>query len=308
MATGASNRVVNVINLGRMGFLQAYSIQMRYAKQHMDELAGRGQGQNTLLLVEHTPVYTAGIRDQEYDQIEENRLKNLGARFYRTNRGGLITFHGPGQLVAYPILNLRLFQPSMRWYISTLEAAIINTCRRFGIEASRTSHTGVWVQDRKIGAIGVHGSRYITTHGLSLNCDTDLTWFRHIIPCGINGKAVTSVTKEVNAPTPINNVIRPFLSAFSEEFQCELDLSILDSGDADLIREDPNDPYHHHSHHEPEEGEDVGRGGRSGAAVPTTVKAAQQRWMSTSTLTTSKSRNSTRETLVSRCKPRVSMW
>lgn len=87
-------------------------------------------------------------------QDEEYRLKNLGAEFHRTNRGGLITFHGPGQLVVYPVLNLNHFRPSMKWYIATLEQTIINTCRRFGIQAQTTTDTGVWVEDRKIASIG----------------------------------------------------------------------------------------------------------------------------------------------------------
>jgi hypothetical protein len=116
----------------------------------------------------------------------------------------------------------------------------------------------------------------VTTHGVSVNCDTDLSWFRHIVPCGVNGKSVTSITKELNSPTPITNVIRPFLAAFSEEFQCELDLSLLDSTDAELI------------HKSEEVGEVVGEGteqqvrvGGMGAPVPPAKAAAQQRWMST---------------------------
>lgn len=238
MATQASRRVVNVINLGRMGFLQAYDVQMRYARQHLDELAGRPHvtGLNTLLLVEHDPVYTVGIRTKDYLEEEAERLRKLGAEFFRTNRGGLITFHGPGQLVAYPILNLMHFTPSVKWYIATLELTIINTCRQFGITAKTTENTGVWVGDRKIAAIGVHGSRYVTTHGISLNCNTDLTWFRHIIPCGIPGKDVTSLTKELGQETPTKSVTQPFLRAFEEEFECEVKYNMLDSNDkVDLL-------------------------------------------------------------------------
>lgn len=246
MAAQASRRVVNVLNLGRMGFLQAYDIQLRYAQQHLEELAGRPNvvGLNTLLLVEHDPVYTVGIRTKGYDEAEEKRLKSLGAEFFRTNRGGLITFHGPGQLVAYPILNLTHFKPSMRWYICTLEKTIINACRQFGIQARTTEHTGVWVENRKIAAIGVHGRRYITTHGVSLNCDTDLAWFKHILPCGIEDKDVTSLTRELSKPTPIKKAVMPFLRAFEQEFECEIKYNMLDSEDVRLLHpyEDNRNP------------------------------------------------------------------
>ncbi|KAK7499197.1 hypothetical protein BaRGS_00009457 [Batillaria attramentaria] len=237
MAAQVSRRVVNVINLGRMGFLQAYDVQLRYMRQHLEELSGRryAVGLNTLLLVEHDPVYTVGLRTKDYDEIEEKRLKSLGAEFYRTNRGGLITYHGPGQLVAYPILNLTHFKPSIKWYIATLEQTIINACWQFGIQAHTTEDTGVWVDNRKIAAIGVHGSRYVTTHGIALNCDVDLMWFRHIIPCGIRGKDVTSLTKELGKPTPIKSAILPFLRAFEEEFECEVKYRMLDNEDVSFL-------------------------------------------------------------------------
>lgn len=177
---------------------------------------------NTLLLVEHDPVYTIGIRSKKYTEEDEKKLKNLGAEFYKTDRGGLITFHGPGQLVAYPILNLKQFKPSVKWYISQIEQMIIRLCAEFGIIGATTSDTGVWVNDKKICAIGVHGSRYITTHGLALNCNTDLTWFNHIVPCGIEGKGVTSISKELDVNVTIENVLPKFEKIFAETFQCSL--------------------------------------------------------------------------------------
>lgn len=152
----SSKAIVNVLNLGRMGFMSAYSIQTRFARQLLDELAGKPgvRGKNILLLVEHNPVYTTGIRASNYDEKKEEELKSHGAKFIRTNRGGLITFHGPGQLVAYPILNLKDFKPSMRWYVETLEKTMIRLCHHFGLEATTTENTGVWVKNRKIGAIG----------------------------------------------------------------------------------------------------------------------------------------------------------
>ncbi|KAL8598803.1 hypothetical protein ACOMHN_015382 [Nucella lapillus] len=263
----AANRVVQVINLGRLGFLEACDIQMRYARPHLDEIAGRPNavGHNTILLVEHSPVYTVGLRTKDYDQIEERRLKNLGAEFYRTNRGGLITFHGPGQLVAYPILNLRHFEPSIRKYVASLELTLIDTCRRFGIQARTTEHTGVWVGDKKIAAIGVHASRFVTTHGVSLNCNPDLGWFRHIVPCGIPGKEVTSLTEQLGVDTPIKKVVAPFLASFQQQFDCELEYGLFDAEDATLLLQG-----------EEEEGE-LNKGGKDGGKVGhVPIQASQQ--------------------------------
>ena len=108
-----------------------------------------------LLICEHEPVYTVGVRHADYPASEEQRLKALGADFYRTNRGGLITFHGPGQLMAYPIMNLTNYNKSVRWYISQLEKTVMSTSEEFGVSAKTSSDTGVWVQDNKLAAIGM---------------------------------------------------------------------------------------------------------------------------------------------------------
>lgn len=225
----AARRLVHVINLQRMGFVSAYDVQMRYARYHLDELAGRqgAHGFNVILLVEHNPVYTVGLRDKSYSKEDEKELRSKGAEFVRTNRGGLITFHGPGQLVAYPILNLKHFNLGMRDYVCNLEKTMVDTCAHYGLSATITGDTGVWIQDRKIGAIGIHGSRYITTHGVSLNCNTDLDWFKHIVPCGIIGKDVTSLSRELNKDVSVNETIMFFLEAFQQRFGCEIDDSFL---------------------------------------------------------------------------------
>ena len=151
-----AGRLVHVINLERMGFLGAYDIQRRFVRQHLDELMGRpgAKGHNIVLLVEHNPVYTIGIRDKDYPVATEDELRSKGAEFYRTNRGGLITFHGPGQLVAYPVINLKDFKLGIRDYICQLQKTMIQTCKHFGLKAQSTDDVGVWVEDRKIGAIG----------------------------------------------------------------------------------------------------------------------------------------------------------
>lgn len=180
------------------------------------------KGHNVLILTEHKPVYTIGIRTKDYTINDEEYLRSLGAEFHKTNRGGLITFHGPGQLVAYPVINLKQFQPSMRWYICHLEKTIIDLCRHFNLTAQTTPDTGVWINDRKVCAIGVHGSRYITTHGLALNCNIDLCWFEHIVPCGLVGKAATSLTSEAKRTISIDETEPLFLSCFEKTFNCNL--------------------------------------------------------------------------------------
>ncbi|XP_052785061.1 putative lipoyltransferase 2, mitochondrial [Mya arenaria] len=233
----AANRLVHVINLQRMGFVSAYDVQMRYARYHLDELAGKqgAQGFNVILLVEHNPVYTIGLRDRSYTKNDEIKLRQTGAEFHRTNRGGLITFHGPGQLVAYPILNLKDFKIGMRDYVCKLEKTMIGTCEYFGLKARTTENTGVWIEDRKIGAIGIHGSRYITTHGVSLNCNTDLAWFKHIVPCGIEGKGVTSLTEELQKDVNIASTIPVFLDTFRQKFDCEIEEQFLSKQDFDIL-------------------------------------------------------------------------
>lgn len=225
----AARPLIHVLNLQRMGFMSAYDVQMRYARHHLDEMSGKpgARGYNMMLLVEHNPVYTVGIRDHRYSAEEARKLKSLGAEFIRTNRGGLITFHGPGQLVAYPILNLKHFGIGMRDYVCRLEKTMIQTCAAFGVKATTTSDTGVWVEDRKIGALGLHGSRYITTHGVSLNCNVDLSWFDHILPCGLEGKDVTSLSEEVERDITVTETEPFFLKAFQDNFSCEIDKSFL---------------------------------------------------------------------------------
>ncbi|XP_034234883.1 putative lipoyltransferase 2, mitochondrial isoform X1 [Thrips palmi] len=218
--------VVHVWNVGRMTYTPALRLQKHLTERYksaIDSSSNTKSINDILLLVEHDPVYTVGIRNREYDKKEEMRLKNLGAEFHRTNRGGLITFHGPGQLVAYPIMNLKnLENPGVRCYVSAIEETIIMMCKAFGIRAERSPHTGVWVADNKICAIGIHASRYITSHGLALNCNTDLKWFEHIVPCGIEGKGVTSLTRELGLEMSINRTIPHFLRSFSSTFKCKL--------------------------------------------------------------------------------------
>ncbi|XP_035288053.1 putative lipoyltransferase 2, mitochondrial [Anguilla anguilla] len=217
--------IVNVVNLGRISYGRALQIQQRCVRQHLDSPS---QLPNILLMCEHEPVYTIGIRQALYSAEEENRLRNLGADFYRTNRGGLITFHGPGQLVCYPILNLGCFKKSVRWYVCELERTVIGLCRKFEISASTSPDTGVWVGENKICALGINCRMYITSHGLALNCNTDMRWFENIVPCGIVGKGVTSLSQELKREVTVPEAIPPLLEAFAEQFNCTLSFEDVD--------------------------------------------------------------------------------
>ncbi|NP_001297965.1 putative lipoyltransferase 2, mitochondrial [Esox lucius] len=214
-----SKVAVEVIRLGRISYSRALLVQQLYVRRHLDS---KDNFHNTLLLCEHPPVYTIGIRQAPYPVEEEQRLKFLGAEFFRTNRGGLITFHGPGQLVCYPIIDLVCFRKSVRWYVCELEKTVINLCRKYGIKASTSPDTGVWVGDNKICAIGIHCGRYITSHGLALNCNTDLGWFKNIVPCGIEDKGVTSLSQELGRDVSVDEAIPQLLETFSAQFDCTL--------------------------------------------------------------------------------------
>ncbi|XP_068172794.1 octanoyl-[acyl-carrier-protein]:protein N-octanoyltransferase LIPT2, mitochondrial [Antennarius striatus] len=208
--------VVQVVRLGLVSYQEALKQQQAYVN------LTRSGSAHALLLCQHPPVYTTGIRHKPYPPAQLDRLRLLGADVHRTNRGGLITFHGPGQLVCYPVLNLSSFQKSVRWYVGALEETILSLCSGFGIRASTSPHTGVWVGDNKICAIGIHCGHWVTSHGLALNCNTDLSWFRHIVPCGVPGKGVTSLSAELQRDVGVDETVPHLLHAFRERFCCRL--------------------------------------------------------------------------------------
>ncbi|ORY94219.1 hypothetical protein BCR43DRAFT_496066 [Syncephalastrum racemosum] len=182
----------------------------------------RRGGPNTIVFLQHTPTFTAGRRIRGEDD-EAARLRALGADYYETMRGGQVTFHGPGQLVAYPILDIRDYQLNVRCYVSRLEKTVIECCRRFGIEANTTENTGVWVgQDHKIAALGVHLQRYISSHGLALNCNVDLKWYDHIVPCGLADKEVTSLSLEKKRTVEVKEALPELIASFETLFGTQL--------------------------------------------------------------------------------------
>lgn len=169
--------------------------------------------QNEIIFCEHPHVYTLGRSGKENNMLlGEQQLKAIQATLYHIDRGGDITYHGPGQLVCYPILNLEDFKLGLKEYIHVLEEAIIRVCASYGIQAGRLAGaTGVWLDGntptaRKICAMGVRSSRYVTMHGLALNVNTDLRYFSYINPCGFIDKGVTSLQKELGYQIPMEEV------------------------------------------------------------------------------------------------------
>jgi lipoyl(octanoyl) transferase len=185
---------------------------------------------NYLLFVEHPPVYTLGKSGKiEHVLISEEQRMEKGIAFFHTNRGGDITFHGPGQIVGYPILDLEKFYTDIGRYLRELEEVIILTLAEYGINAGRSpGETGVWIdpevkgKERKICAMGVRCSRWITMHGFALNVNTDLTYFNHIIPCGIQNKKVASIKEELGHEVDINKVKEKLKNNFAKVFKVRL--------------------------------------------------------------------------------------
>lgn len=193
---------LEVIELGRMGYEEALLVQ----EKHFNELLGKKRTKEPIdthyfLLVEHDPVYTLG-KSGDLANLRQ-KPEDVGASFFRTSRGGDITYHGPGQIVGYPILDLEQLHMGIAKYIWTLEECIIQTIAGYGLRGGRIEEaSGVWLDGnnakaRKICAIGVKASRFVTMHGFAFNVNTALSYFGHIIPCGIEDKGVTSMQKEL---------------------------------------------------------------------------------------------------------------
>ncbi|XP_062950480.1 octanoyl-[acyl-carrier-protein]:protein N-octanoyltransferase LIPT2, mitochondrial isoform X1 [Cynocephalus volans] len=219
---------VRLVRLGRVPYAELLALQDRWLRRLQAEpgpqaLSGTEAG--ALLLCEPAgPVYTAGLRGGLTPE-ETVRLRALGAEVRATGRGGLATFHGPGQLLCHPVLDLRRLGLRLRTHVAALEACAVRLCELQGLQGARSRpppYTGVWLDERKICAIGVRCGKYITSHGLALNCSTDLTWFEHIVPCGLAGTGVTSLSKELRRPVAVDEVMLPFLVAFKETYKCTL--------------------------------------------------------------------------------------
>mgnify|MGYP006445382959 FL=1 len=205
-----SNKIVQVKDLGKRDYKSTWDYQEVLFQEILD-IKVKNRRENTddktpnyLLFVEHPHVYTLGKSgDINNLKINDAQLKEVGATYYKINRGGDITYHGPGQMVAYPILDLENFFTDIHEYLRLLEESVIKTLAEYNIKGERSKgETGVWLDvgtphARKICAMGVRASRWVTMHGLAFNINTDLTYFDYIVPCGIQDKAVTSLNKEV---------------------------------------------------------------------------------------------------------------
>ncbi len=200
-----------VVDLGSIGYECAWELQKRIVAARKLALIP-----DVLLLCEHPHVITMGRNGRaEHLLASESMLRARGVEFHATNRGGDITYHGPGQIVTYPILNLSEIRRDVGWYVRQLEEAMIRTTAEYGITAERREgRTGIWVNvasvegvstEEKLGAIGVHISRWVTSHGLAYNVATDLSFFDLIVPCGIAGKRATSLTRLLNRDVLISD-------------------------------------------------------------------------------------------------------
>jgi lipoyl(octanoyl) transferase len=234
-----------IIDLGLMGYANAYALQKRIVAARKADAVG-----DVLLLCEHTPVITEGRNGKrEHLLVSENVLRQRNVEFYETSRGGDLTYHGPGQLVGYPILRLGAIRKDVVWYVRMLEEVMIRTTAEFGICAEREAgKTGIWVREKdkeftqggqraqsserveqpaevaaeKLGAIGVHISRWVTSHGFAYNVSTDLRNFDLIVPCGIAGRKATSLEKLLGRAVNGEEVARKMVRHFGDVFGLEM--------------------------------------------------------------------------------------
>jgi lipoyl(octanoyl) transferase len=221
-----SDPAISLVNLGRLDYATALGLQQQVCTLRQQEQIG-----DVLLLVEHPPVITLGRNaHREHLVAGDELLARRGIQLFETNRGGDITYHGPGQLVGYPILNLRTLNPPLGIvdYLRKLEEVLIRACADYGVLTQRAAgRAGVWttpggsVAEKKIAALGVHVARGVTTHGFALNVSTDLKDFDLIVPCGIRDRGVTSMEVEADAPPSLdqmaNSVARHFGRVFARQ-------------------------------------------------------------------------------------------
>lgn len=238
-----SRRPVRFADLGSWSYQRAWDFQESIFTEVVERKSAnrklpeeeRIATHDTLLFVEHPHVYTLG-KSGDFGNLlaDDERLKSIGAEFYRTNRGGDITYHGPGQLVGYPILDLDEHFTDIHRYLRTLEEVIIATLADYGLSGDRSpGETGVWLDvgtpfARKICAMGVRASRWVTMHGWAFNLNTDLRYFEYIIPCGIKDKAVTSLQRELGRPIDEDEVKARVAGHFARRFEVDLVVTPVD--------------------------------------------------------------------------------
>ncbi|KAJ1663343.1 hypothetical protein IW140_001890 [Coemansia sp. RSA 1813] len=233
---------VGYIYLGaNIGYCKALELQQRFVRKRIDQIYASVQSRpkddnrlvDVVFLLQHAPVYTNGRRNHgKMTDAEIERLLCGGqAEYVETNRGGEITFHGPGQLVVYPVMHLRDHYLATRCFVEGLENTVIETCARYAVGAHRLpGFPGVWTSDtQKVAALGTRCQRYVTSHGVALNCSTDLQWFGRIIPCGLDGKTATSLERilrnryaTAETHTSVECVLPVVLDSFATVFGCDI--------------------------------------------------------------------------------------
>ncbi len=219
---------MRLIELGLTPYQQAWELQREIFRGVI-----AGEEDDTLILVQHPHVYTFGRgADMGNFLLSDEKRQAIGAEKFEIERGGDVTYHGPGQLVGYPILNLAHFKEDLGWYLRAIEDTIIHVLATYDVNGFRIpGRTGVWVGDagceEKICAIGVHASRWCTMHGFAFNVNTDLSYFEHIIPCGISDRGVTSLGKLLRKTIPMDEIMERYVEAFSTVFHVIFKESIL---------------------------------------------------------------------------------
>lgn len=231
------NKKVIFKDLGLIDYQQAWDVQEELFHKIVNKKINnrklpqseQNPTENYLLVCEHPHVYTLGKSGSEdHLLVRENELKNQQATFYKINRGGDITYHGPGQVVVYPILDLDNFFTDIHKYLRFLEEAVMQTLTQFGVQSGRIEGlTGVWIDidspnPRKICAMGVRSSRWVVMHGLALNINTDLSYFGNIVPCGISDKAVTSLEAELKSMQDMEKVKLSLVDNIAKQFGMEI--------------------------------------------------------------------------------------
>jgi len=217
-------------DIGASSYKEVWDYQEKLLHENVEHKRNGEYTTNYLLFTEHAPVYTLGKNGNTmHVLVSEQQRKQKGIEYFHINRGGDITFHGPGQLVGYPIFDLDQFKTDLGWYLRSLEEVIILTMAEYDLQGDRSKgETGVWIEssikgrERKICAMGIRCSRWITMHGFAFNVNTDLSYFNYIVPCGIANKKVTSLEKELGHSVPMNEVKEKIKKNFERVFEVEI--------------------------------------------------------------------------------------
>ncbi|MCC5940912.1 MAG: lipoyl(octanoyl) transferase LipB [Balneolaceae bacterium] len=224
-------RIIEIYDLGLVPYRKMWDLQKSAQQKLIDQKKKIRDGENieqisndVLFFVEHPHVYTLGKSGDSTHLLKGiSELTDIDAEYIEIDRGGDITYHGPGQIVGYPILDLDRYFTDIHKYLRLLEEVVIKTCSEYGIEAGRKEGlTGVWVGEEKICAMGIRCSRWVTMHGFAFNINTDLSYFNHIVPCGIENKSVTSLSKIIGQFIEPSNVKSKLADHFAEIFDAEM--------------------------------------------------------------------------------------